>query len=145
MKLVETADVIVHNFRPGVAQSLGIDYDAVKRCKPDIVYLNLTAFNGPRPGPWMNRPGFDPLLQGSTGIQMRYGGEGNRPVLHGWASCIDYITGYSATYGAVLALLKRRRSGVSRWRRFCDDFARAGGATRAGAFYVCLRSRTLGR
>ena len=112
MKLVETADVIVHNFRPGVAQSLGIDYDAVKRCKPDIVYLNLTAFNGPRPGPWMNRPGFDPLLQGSTGIQMRYGGEGKRPVLHGWASCIDYITGYSATYGAVLALLKRRRSGV---------------------------------
>ena len=145
MKLVETADVIVHNFRPGVAQSLGIDYDAVKRRKPDIVYLNLTAFNGPRPGPWMNRPGFDPLLQGSTGIQMRYGGEGNRPVLHGWASCIDYITGYSATYGAVLALLKRRRSGVSRWRRFCDDFARAGGATRAGAFYVCLRSRVLGR
>ncbi len=138
MKLVETADVIVHNFRPGVAQSLGIDYDAVKRCKPDIVYLNLTAFNGPRPGSWMNRPGFDPLLQGSTGIQMRYGGEGNRPVLHGWASCIDYITGYSATYGAVLALLKRRRSGVPDGGDFVTtSLAQGGQLVQAPFMYAC--------
>ncbi len=138
MKLVETADVIVHNFRPGVAQSLGIDYDAVKRCKPDIVYLNLTAFNGPRPGPWMNRPGFDPLLQGSTGIQMRYGGEDNRPVLHGWASCIDYITGYSATYGAVLALLKRRRSGVPDGGDFVTtSLAQGGQLVQAPFMYAC--------
>ena len=138
MKLVETTDVIVHNFRPGVAQSLGIDYDAVKKCKPDIVYLNLTAFNGPRPGPWMNRPGFDPLLQGSTGIQMRYGGEGNRPVLHGWASCIDYITGYSATYGAVLALLKRRRSGVPDGGDFVTtSLAQGGQLVQAPFMYAC--------
>ncbi len=138
MKLVETADVIVHNFRPGVAQSLGVDYDAVKKCKPDIVYLNLTAFNGPRPGPWMNRPGFDPLLQGSTGIQMRYGGEGNRPVLHGWASCIDYITGYSATYGAVLALLKRRRSGVPDGGDFVTtSLAQGGQLVQAPFMYAC--------
>lgn len=138
MKLVETADVIVHNFRPGVAQSLGVDYDAVKKCKPDIVYLNLTAFNGPRPGPWMNRPGFDPLLQGSTGIQMRYGGEDNRPVLHGWASCIDYITGYSATYGAVLALLKRRRSGVPDGGDFVTtSLAQGGQLVQAPFMYAC--------
>ena len=138
MKLVETADVIVHNFRPGVAQSLGIDYDAVKRCKPDIVYLNLTAFNGPRPGPWMNRPGFDPLLQGSTGIQMRYAGEGNKPILHGWASCIDYITGYSATYGAVLALLKRRRSGVPDGGDFVTtSLAQGGQLVQAPFMYAC--------
>ncbi|MYC14011.1 MAG: hypothetical protein F4Y39_09830 [Gemmatimonadetes bacterium] len=138
MKLVETADVIVHNFRPGVAQSLGIDYDAVKRRKPDIVYLNLTAFNGPRPGPWMNRPGFDPLLQGSTGIQMRYAGEGNKPILHGWASCIDYITGYSATYGAVLALLKRRRSGVPDGGDFVTtSLAQGGQLVQAPFMYAC--------
>ena len=143
MKLVETADVIVHNFRPGVAQSLGIDYDAVKKCKPDIVYLNLTAFNGPRPGPWMNRPGFDPLLQGSTGIQMRYGGEGNRPVLHGWASCIDYITGYSATYGAVLALLKRRRSGVPDGGDFVTtSLAQGGQLVQAPFMYACEAGRS---
>ena len=138
MKLVETADVIVHNFRPGVAQNLGIDYDAVKRRKPDIVYLNLTAFNGPRPGPWMNRPGFDPLLQGSTGIQMRYAGEGNKPILHGWASCIDYITGYSATYGAVLALLKRRRSGVPDGGDFVTtSLAQGGQLVQAPFMFAC--------
>ena len=112
IKLVETADIIVHNFRPGVPENLGIDYATLKKIKPDLIYVNLTAFNGPLPGPWMNRPGFDPLLQGATGIQMRYGGEGNRPILHGWASAIDYITGYSASFGAVLALLKRKRSGI---------------------------------
>ena len=143
MKLVETADVLVHNFRPGVTQSLGIDYDAVKRRKPGIVYLNLTAFNGPRPGPWMNRPGFDPLLQGSTGIQMRYGGEGNRPVLHGWASCIDYITGYSATYGAVLALLKRRRSGVPDGGDFVTtSLAQGGQLVQAPFMYACEAGRS---
>ncbi len=138
MKLVETADVVVHNFRPGVAQNLGIDYDAVKTRKPDIVYLNLTAFNGPRPGPWMNRPGFDPLLQGSTGIQMRYGGADNKPVLHGWASCIDYITGYSATFGAVLALFKRRRSGVPDGGDFVTtSLAQGGQLVQAPFMYAC--------
>lgn len=138
MKLVETADVIVHNFRPGVAENLGIDYDSVKRCKPDIVYLNLTAFHGPRPGPWMNRPGFDPLLQGSTGIQTRYGGAGEKPILHGWASCIDYITGYSATYGAVLALFKRRRSGVPDGGDFVTtSLAQGGQLVQAPFMFAC--------
>ena len=138
LKLVETADVIVHNFRPGVTQNLGIDYDAVKRRKPDIVYLNLTAFNGPRPGAWMNRPGFDPLLQGSTGIQMRYGGAGEKPILHGWASCIDYITGYSATFGAALALLKRRRSGVPDGGDFVTtSLAQGGQLVQAPFMYAC--------
>ena len=86
----------------------------------------------------MNRPGFDPLLQGSTGIQMRYGGEGNRPVLHGWASCIDYITGYSATYGAVLALLKRRRSGVPDGGDFVTtSLAQGGQLVQAPFMYAC--------
>ncbi|MEM7538157.1 MAG: CoA transferase, partial [Chloroflexota bacterium] len=110
-KLVKTADVIVHNFRPGVANRLGIDYESLTAIKPDLVYVNLTAFNGPRPGPWMERPGFDPLLQAETGIQLRYAGDGQAPILHGWASCIDYITGYSATFGATLALLRRKRIG----------------------------------
>ena len=123
---------------PALLKGLGIDYDAVKRRKPDIVYLNLTAFNGPRPGPWMNRPGFDPLLQGSTGIQMRYAGEGNKPILHGWASCIDYITGYSATYGAVLALLKRRRSGVPDGGDFVTtSLAQGGQLVQAPFMFAC--------
>ncbi|MDP6037686.1 MAG: CoA transferase [Candidatus Latescibacteria bacterium] len=138
MKLVETSDIIVHNFRPGVPQNLGIDYDTLKKIKPDLIYVNLTAFNGPLPGPWMNRPGFDPLLQGATGIQMRYGGKGNRPILHGWASAIDYITGYSASFGAVLALLKRKRSGVTDGGDLVTtSLAQGGQLVQAPFMYAC--------
>ncbi|MDE0446202.1 MAG: CoA transferase, partial [Spirochaetaceae bacterium] len=105
--LLETADVVVHNFRLGVAERLGIDYESVKRRKPDIVYLSFTAYNGPRPGPWAAWTSFDPAVQGATGIMRRYGGDG-KPVLHGWGSCIDYMAGYSAAYGLALALYKRR-------------------------------------
>ena len=105
--LLQTADVVVHNFRLGVAERLGIDYESVKRRKPDIVYLSFTAYGGPRPGPWAAWTSFDPAVQGATGIMRRYGGDG-KPVLHGWGSCIDYMAGYSAAYGMALALYKRR-------------------------------------
>ena len=78
---------------------------------PASCTLNLTAFNGPRRGPWTELPGFDPVLQAATGIQQRYGGPGKQPELHGFASCIDYITGYSGAYGIALALLRRTREG----------------------------------
>ncbi len=106
--LLKTADVVVHNFRPGVAGKMGIDYDTLKRIKPELIYLNISAFDGPQPGPWGNRSGFDPVLQAATGIQLRYGGEGEPPRYHGWASCIDYITGFSGTFGVALSLLRSR-------------------------------------
>ena len=105
--LLRTADVVVHNFRLGVAERLGIDYESVKRRKPDIIYLSFTAYHGPRPGPWAAWTSFDPAVQGATGIMRRYGGDG-KPILHGWGSCIDYMAGYSAAYGLALALYKRR-------------------------------------
>ena len=108
--LLQTADVVVHNFRLGVAERLGIDYESVKRRKPDIIYLSFTAYNGPRPGPWAAWTSFDPAVQGATGIMRRYGGDG-KPILHGWGSCIDYMAGYSAAYGLALALYKRRTEG----------------------------------
>jgi len=110
-RLVEDSDVIVHNFRPGVADRLGIGYARIHQLNPKLTYLNITAMDGPKPGPWGNRPGFDPMVQAATGIQVRYGGEGEPPVLHGWASCIDYITGYSGTFGMALALLRQKRGG----------------------------------
>ena len=100
--LVKGADVIVHNFRPGAAEHLKIDYESVKRRKPDIVYLNISALDGPKPGPWKTFAAFDPVIQAATGIQVRYGGEDKPPVLHGWAATVDYITGYSGTFGIAL-------------------------------------------
>ncbi len=125
--LVHSADVIVHNFRTGVADRMGIGYDEVSKDKPDIVYSNMTALGGPKPGPWMHYPGFDPMVQGSVGIQMRYAGEGNRPILHGWASCIDYITGYSGTLGSALALFRLKRSGASNGGAYVQTSLAQGG------------------
>jgi crotonobetainyl-CoA:carnitine CoA-transferase CaiB-like acyl-CoA transferase len=110
-QLVQRVDIVVQNFRPGVAERLKIDYESLSEINPELIYVNLTAFNGPRPGPWADLPGFDPVLQAATGIQTRYGGEGNPPELHGFASCIDYLTGYTGAFGIALSLLKRRRIG----------------------------------
>lgn len=107
--LLKTTDVVIHNFRPGAPENMGIDYDALKRIKPDLIYLNVSAFNGPLPGPWNDRAGFDPVLQAATGIQQRYGGRDQPPRYHGWASCIDYITGFSGAFGVALSLLRSRR------------------------------------
>ena len=110
-EMVKTADVVVHNFSPGVPERIGVDYPSLRLHNPDIICVHLTACNGPRPGPWGNRRGFDPVLQAATGIMRRFGGKDQRPMLHGWASCVDYLTGYSASFGAALALFKRKRSG----------------------------------
>ena len=110
-RLADSADVIVHNFRPGVAERLGIDFNRLQARNPKLIYLNITAMDGPSEGPWSDRPGFDPMVQAATGVQVRYGGDGT-PVLHGWASCIDYITGYAGTFGVVLGLLRMRRFGI---------------------------------
>ena len=111
-KLVKTSDIIVHNMSPGTPERLGIPYELLKQYKDDIIVVDLTAFNGPKPGPWGDLKGFDPVLQAATGVSGRYGGEGKKPILHGVASCIDYLTGYSGTLGSVLALFKRKRSGI---------------------------------
>ena len=107
--LLKTIDVVIHNFRPGAPEKMGIDYDTLKRIKPDLIYLNVSAFNGPQQGPWSDRAGFDPVLQAATGIQQRYGGKEQPPRYHGWASCIDYITGFSGAFGVALSLLRSRR------------------------------------
>ncbi len=107
--LLKRAQVVLHNFRPGVAERLGIDYASVKRRRPEIVYCHISAYQGPKPGPWDERRSYDPVLQAATGIMRRYGGD-EKPQMHGLASCVDYLTGFSAAYGIDLALLQQRRS-----------------------------------
>ncbi len=109
--LVKTSDIVVHNMSPGTPERLGIDYDSLSGHKSDIIIMDLTAFEGPMPGPWGTLKGFDPVLQAATGIQSRYGGADNKPVLHGVASCIDYLTGYSGVFGTALALFRRTKNG----------------------------------
>ena len=105
-QLVEQADVLVQNYREGVAGKLGIDYESVRRRNPAIVYVSLNAYG--HGGPWDDRPGWEQLAQAATGMQMRFGDD--RPALQPFP-INDYGTGLMGAYGVALALLERQRSG----------------------------------
>jgi crotonobetainyl-CoA:carnitine CoA-transferase CaiB-like acyl-CoA transferase len=106
-RLVEDADVVVQNFRKGVADRLGIGYEAVRARKPDIIYGSMNTYG--QVGPYAGRPGHEQIAQAASGMQARFGGDG-RPVLQPFA-VNDYGTGYMGAYGVALALLHRKRTG----------------------------------
>jgi crotonobetainyl-CoA:carnitine CoA-transferase CaiB-like acyl-CoA transferase len=105
-KLVDWADVVLQNFRGGVAERLGIDYERVRARRPDIVYGSMNTFG--HIGPYAPRPGHEQLGQAVSGMQVRYGSE--KPATAPFAAN-DYGTGLMACYAVALALLHRRRTG----------------------------------
>jgi crotonobetainyl-CoA:carnitine CoA-transferase CaiB-like acyl-CoA transferase len=108
-KLAASADVVVHNIRPGVLERLGLGHEQARARNPGIIYCGLSAYEGPTPGPRSGWAGYDPVLQAATGIMTRYGSP-EQPEMHAAASCVDYLTGFLGAYGAALALLLRERS-----------------------------------
>ncbi|MGU7778585.1 CoA transferase [Burkholderia sp. PU8-34] len=105
-RLVKDSDIVVHNFLDRSTLGLGISLDQLRAINPDIICCQVSAWGGPLGGPWKDFPAFDPVLQGGTGITSRYGTP-NAPALHGIASCVDYITGFSAALGIAQALVAR--------------------------------------
>ena len=108
-RLVKRSDVVLHNFLDRSARSIGIAHDQLVAVNPEIISCQIGAWTGPNEGPYDSDPSFDPVLQAATGIMARYGGGPDRPVMHAIASCVDYITGYSAALGITQALLARAR------------------------------------
>jgi len=106
-ELVDSADVIVQNYRAGVAERLGIGYQQVRKRKPEIVYASLNSYG--HVGPWADRPGHEQLAQAATGMQVRFGGDG--PPQLQTNAINDYGTGFMGAYGVALALLHRARTG----------------------------------
>lgn len=107
-RLIHQADVIIENFRPGVADRLGFGYQEAASIKPDIVYCSISGFG--QDGPLRDRPGFDMLLQAYAG-HMSITGEPGRPSIRTGPSPIDLLSGAHAAYGIMLALYERQRSG----------------------------------
>ena len=105
-KLVDRADVVLQNFRGGVAERLGIDYERVRARRPDIVYGSINTFG--HIGPYAGRPGHEQIGQAVSGMQVRYGSA--KPATAPFAAN-DYGTGLMACYAVALALLHRRRTG----------------------------------
>ncbi|MFB6352940.1 MAG: CaiB/BaiF CoA transferase family protein [Halobacteriales archaeon] len=106
--LAAEADVFVENFRPGTADRLGVGYDDIRAQNESIVYCSISAFG--ETGPWSRRPGYDLLVQGTSGIMSVTGPEDGDPVKVG-VPATDLITAMWSAFGIVGALFRRGRTG----------------------------------
>ena len=107
-RLVKTADVVLENFRPGVMDRLGCGYEDLKLIKPDIVYCAVSGFG--QDGPWRNKPAYDQIIQGLSGIMSVTGDDQSAPLRVGFPVC-DTIGGLTAAFAVCAALFRRSVSG----------------------------------
>jgi len=105
--LVRKADVFVENFRPGVADRLGLGYEALQALNSKLIYCSISAFG--KSGPYAKKPGFDTLGQAMSGL-LGLLADPEEPKIMGVALS-DYVTGFSAAYGILGGLLARQNSG----------------------------------
>ena len=106
-RMVKKADVLVENFRPDVKKRLGIDYKALSRINPKLVYASISGFG--QDGPYANRPGFDQIAQGMGGLMSVTGLPGQGPMRVG-IPIADLSAGLLTSIGIMVALLEREKS-----------------------------------
>ena len=109
LKLIKQADVLVHNFRPGVIERLGFDYGTIKKINPNIVYGEISGYGNE--GPWKTKPGQDLLVQSLSGLTWLNGKNTDGPVPVGLA-IVDILAGAHLAQGILAALLKRAKTGL---------------------------------
>ena len=109
LKLFESADVILQNFRPGVADRLGIGYEAAREVRPDVIYASITGFG--ETGPYAHKPVFDPLVQSLSGLTtVQALSDNHRPSLIR-TILPDKLTGFTVAQAITAALFARTRTG----------------------------------
>ncbi|HVR72599.1 MAG TPA: CoA transferase [Vicinamibacteria bacterium] len=108
-RLLDDADVLVENFRPGTLDRLGFSYDAVRARNPRVVYASVSGY-GPD-GPWGGRPGYDAIAQGEGGLMSITGAPDGPPTRVG-AYVADVLAGMTAFQGILLALVRRQQTGA---------------------------------
>ena len=107
-ELIERADIVLENFRPGVLAGLGFGYDATTTRNPRLIYCSISGFG--QTGPYRDRPGYDVVAQGEGGL-MDLTGYPDQPPAKVGASISDIVSGMYACQGILLALLARHRTG----------------------------------
>jgi crotonobetainyl-CoA:carnitine CoA-transferase CaiB-like acyl-CoA transferase len=107
-RLVQDAHVVIQNFRPGVAERLGIDFESLRNLKPDLVYCQASGFG--LAGPDAERPALDPLAQARGGV-MSVTGEPDSPPTRTFAGFADQVSAFLLAYGVMVALFHRERTG----------------------------------
>ena len=109
LDLVERADVVMDNYRAGVMERLGLDYETLRARNPRIIQCSVTAYG--TSGPYAHMPGFDPLFQSRGGIMRAQGGSDGDPVYLQLSLC-DYATALTSAFGVMTALVARERTGT---------------------------------
>ena len=108
-ELLRHADVMVQNFRPGVMEKLGFDYEAVNKLNPRLIYGEVTGYG--KQGPWRNKPGQDLLLQSLSGLTWLSGDADQPPVPFGLA-VVDLFAGAHLVQGILACLVRRGITGA---------------------------------
>lgn len=108
-QLIAKAAILIHNFRPGVMEKIGLDYGSVKKINPKIIYTEITGYG--KTGPWRNKPGQDLLIQSVSGLTYLTGNAHHDPLPFGLA-ITDYLCGNHAVQGILAALIRQKKSGV---------------------------------
>ena len=111
-RMVDTADVVVENYRPDVKARLGVDYESLRAINPRLVYGSISGFG--EDGPYRERPGFDQIAQGMGGLMSITGLPGQGPVRVG-IPVADLTAGLFCAMGILTALLEREVSGEGQW------------------------------
>lgn len=110
-RLVESADVVLTNFKPGVAASLGMDHDTLHRINPGIVVVDSSAFGST--GPWANRLGYGPLVRAAAGFTAQWAYPGERDHFCDAVTVYpDHVAARIGTLAALALLLRRERTGT---------------------------------
>jgi CoA:oxalate CoA-transferase len=107
-KLVKDADVLVENFRPGVMDRLGLNYEVLKEINPGLIYCAISGFG--QTGPDAKKPAYDQIIQGLSGEMAVNGDERLNPLRTGFPVC-DSVGGLNAAFAIMAALFHRERSG----------------------------------
>jgi len=107
LDLVQTADVVVENFKPGTMQRLGLDYEVVRARNPSIIYCSISGFG--QTGPLSQRPGYDQVIQGFCGLMSLTGNTDTAPQRAGYVVC-DAMSAVVAAFAISAALAGRERS-----------------------------------
>jgi len=110
-RLLPQFDVVIHNFKSGGAEKLGLGYEQLKAIKPGLIYCAISGYSSA--GPEATRPGYDLVIQGESGI-MAINGEASQPPLKFGVAAVDMMTGMYAAQAVLAALFRRERTGRGR-------------------------------
>ncbi len=112
--LAARADVVVENYRPDVKRRLGVDYETLSAPNPRLVYASISGFG--QEGPYRDRPGYDQIVQGMSGLMWLTGTDEVAPLRVG-IPVGDLLAGYFCALGILAALIERAQSGKGQWVR----------------------------